>query len=198
MKEILNKTYKELCEYFKTNKSLKPWENYFSQPKMVEWEIHHILEDKYERLANFKEKNNIIHDKDNLVFVNPLEHLILHIKIMEENKESRKRWNYRWEIIENDKFGVFDYCLPWLNDYYSGFRDFHGKYNYRLNRINLFEGIKNKKYEYFEIINYLISLTNDEDCWKLSNLWYEYVWNKENNIKLYNEFKIWKELNYGK
>lgn len=171
-KEILNllyKSYIECCDYLK-KKYGKVNGNYFltesfksvnSKIKRTKegLYIHHLDEDKAIMLSNkeYAIKNTYkyqLHDR--LVYCNLLEHLILHIKIMEHPHKNKN-------INENVGIGgVVNFIVPELNDIYSG-AIYTG---WRKPSVEL---IRNLEDTYIQILDYFINKSKIHKIYKLDS-----------------------------
>ena len=107
--------------------------------------IHHIDEDKAIMLSNksFAKKYPFDFQRANrLVYCNLLEHLLLHIKIMEEPKPINKR-----ELVGYG--GVFNFIIPQLNDIFNNIK-------YKQNwQQQVKKNVFNQKKQYFNYLKYL-------------------------------------------
>lgn len=126
IEKMLKMDYEECCKFLK-KKYGKIKEPYFLNEKCISTNprikraieglyIHHIDEDKAIMLSEKEAaKNNpwAYQQGDRLVYCNLLEHLVLHIKIMEYPNPDRPG-----TIVGEG--GVFDFIIPELNDIYSG------------------------------------------------------------------------------
>lgn len=105
---------------------------------------HHIDEDKAILLSNdiFAINNPYEYQKaDRLVYCNILEHLILHIKIVEENTNSGNGIN-----------GIFTFICPQINDYFNGYQF---KQQYLINEYSL---VENNFEDYIKILKYFLQI----------------------------------------
>ena len=125
----LDMSYSELCQYL-VNKYGPAQHDYFVNEKCKSknakvsrtsegLECHHADEDKAIMLSHPKwaAKNPFDYQKaERLVYCNVLEHLILHMKIVEEprNKQANK-------MELPGLVGVVNYLCPQINDYYNGY-----------------------------------------------------------------------------
>ena len=111
---------------------------------------HHIDEDKAIMLSTdrFAINNPYEYQKaDRLVYCNALEHLTLHIKIVEEPR------NEDANILELQGIGgAINFLCPQINDYYNGY-DF--KQQYLKNIYNL---IENNFDDYIGILKYFLNV----------------------------------------
>ena len=110
--------------------------------------IHHIMENKVAKLSDSDIAVQCPFDyqkAENLVYCNYLEHLLLHIKIVEEHKDN-----------SNDSLigirGIVTYICPELNEYYCGLRDFE---SWRLNCLDM---VKENYEDYIELLKYFIQI----------------------------------------
>ncbi|WP_391591784.1 hypothetical protein MCAV_07570 [[Mycoplasma] cavipharyngis] len=127
IQQMLNLTYDQCCEYLKQKHGLVK-KNYFSNEQCLSSVqsikrtktdglfIHHIDEDKAIMLSDpkFAIKNPFAYQLANrLVYCDYLEHLVLHIKILEyphKDKNPHEKVGYG---------GIFNFLIPELNDIYS-------------------------------------------------------------------------------
>lgn len=183
---LLNMTYEQCCQYLQKKYGKVPYD-YFTDEKCNSKNknnsktnqgliIHHIDEDKGVSLSEKKEaKNNPFkyQKADRLVYCNYLEHLILHIKIVEYNKKlTIKEYNFYfdpkneilkkpiWWYVKGDEIyygagGIFNYIVPELNDIYVGVT-FNEKW--KQNCANL---IINRKNDYLKCIKKIKNLGFD-------------------------------------
>ncbi len=120
---------------------------------------HHIDEDKAIMLSNdsYAIKNPYEYQKaERLVYCNVLEHLILHIKIVEEprNKDAN-------ELEIQGIGGVINFICPQINDYYNGF-EFKQPY-----LIKIYSLIENNFEDYIRVLKYLLDTIDDNPLYKL-------------------------------
>lgn len=111
---------------------------------------HHIDEDKAIMLSNDKYaiNNPFEYQKaDRLVYCNILEHLILHVKIVEGPKPKNAN------IFEAQGLGgVVNYICPQLNDFYNGF-----EYK-RAYEQNIFGVVADNFEDYIDVLQYFIEV----------------------------------------
>lgn len=197
IKRILNLSYEEYISELKEKYGLVPG-NYFlndtyrtKNTKITRGNeglyIHHIDEDKAILLGNpeyAKKKAFHFQEADRLVYCNLLEHLILHIKIIENPHPDQ----YPNEDVGVG--GVFGFMIPELNDIYSGIT-YHLEWKKRA-----IENIIDLKKEYLECIRYLMKL---ERKFPLSNYLTSFNywignWELQNNQEIFKSIEqIWKE-----
>lgn len=115
-------------------------------------ECHHIDEDKAIMLSSprYAARNPFEYQKaERLVYCNVLEHLILHIKIVEEPRS--------WEANQLELpgiGGIINFLCPQINDYYNG-------YEYkREHQIRKFEKIADNFDDYIGVLNYLLGIVD--------------------------------------
>lgn len=116
-------------------------------------ECHHIDEDKAIMLSTTQYAINNPFDyqkADRLVYCNILEHLILHIKIVEE---PRHIFANMFELPGIG--GVVNFICPMVNDYYGGYQ-FKRQY-----LVNLFKVIENNFDDYIDILKYFLKATRN-------------------------------------
>ena len=120
---------------------------------------HHIDEDKAIMLCNdkFAINNPFKYQKaDRLVYCNALEHLILHIKIVEEprNKDANK-------MELQGIGGAINFLCPQINDYYNG-------YEFKQQWLkNIFSVIENNFDDYIDILRYFLAVVEKHPLYKL-------------------------------
>jgi len=116
---------------------------------------HHIDEDKAILLSNDKcaANNPFEYQKaDRLVYCNVLEHLILHIKIVEECESPLELQGIG---------GAVSFICPQINDFFNGC---NFKQQYLINSYSL---IKNNFEDYISILNYFLTILEDKPLHKL-------------------------------
>lgn len=165
----LRMTYSELVEYLLKKYGSAKYDYFRTEscksknPKVSRTNeglyCHHIDEDKAIMLCDdrFATDNSFEYQKaDRLVYCNVLEHLILHIKIIEEprNKNANKM-----EI--QGLGGVRNYFIPQINDYYNGY-DFRRQY-----LKDTFNIIKDNFDDYINILKYLLKVAEENPLYKL-------------------------------
>lgn len=115
---------------------------------------HHIDEDKAIKLSEDKyaSMNPYEYQKaDRLVYCNILEHLLLHVKIVEEPR------NIDANIDEFQGIGgVIAFMCPQINDYYNGYK-FKKQY-----LINIYNQVENNFEDYIYILKYLLEVVSDK------------------------------------
>ena len=120
---------------------------------------HHIDENKAILLSNdkFAINNPFEYQKANrLVYCNVLEHLILHIKIVEEPKNENAN---QMEI--QGIGGAVCFICPQINDYFNGY-EFKQQY-----LINIFSLIENNFNDYIDILKYFLDVVEKNPIYKL-------------------------------
>jgi hypothetical protein len=140
---------------------------------------HHIDEDKAIMLAEdkFAANNPFAYQKaDRLVYCNVLEHLILHIKIMEKPKDSEAN-EYELQGIG----GVYNYMCPQINDYFNGYIF---KQQWVITAFNL---IENNFEDYIKILKYLFRVAETNSLYTkiIRKEKISVGWNKEIVKKVY-------------
>ncbi len=175
---LLNKYGKATHDYFR-NESCKS-----KNPKVSRTSeglyCHHIDEDKAIMLSNdkFAPNNPYEYQKaDRLIYCNILEHLILHIKIMEEPRNAEAN-----EFELQGIGGVYNFICPQINDYYNG---------YVFNQqwlITAFNLIKNNFDDYIDILKYILNIAENNPLYSLiiNKKKLSIGWNKEIVKKVYN------------
>lgn len=115
-------------------------------------ECHHIDEDKAIMLSSpqYAARNPFEYQKaERLVYCNVLEHLILHIKIVEEPRPLEAN-----EMELPGIGGIINFLCPQINDYYNG-------YEYkREHQIRKFEKIADNFDDYIGVLNYLLGIVD--------------------------------------
>lgn len=121
--------------------------------------LHHIDEDKafqlsVDKLAGIQPYR--YQKADRLVYCNVLEHLILHIKIIEESLKKE---------IDNRQMngigGAVSFIYPQINDYYNGY-EFHQQYIK-----NIFNNIKENYDDYINILRYFLNIVKDDSFYSI-------------------------------
>lgn len=199
--KIKNYNYKEYCEYLQ-NKYGKARFGYYTenwnQRKNITRTkegliIHHIKEDKAIMLSNsiFAKKNPYEYQSaDNLTYCNYLEHLLLHILIVEENATNN---NKKEEVGIG---GIINFIVPELNDWYSGY------YQEKVNnswQYNCYIVVKDNEDVFLELIKRYLIFVIDNYCdireisrryYSPKRLFRSYnsnfgLWKNENNLYIY-------------
>ncbi len=193
--------YMEIVEYLKDKYGLVP-KNYFTKGGNKTQGItrgneglyiHHIDEDKMILLSNKIGNHPVVNDgllnenqinlvekefqkADRLVYCDLLEHLLLHLKIVEEPKP----------LISEVKVGIggiVNFIVPELNDIYSGIQ-----YNQEWKQEVVLKVI-DRKSDFFKLLKYGIKNLNIERDEYISSLpLNSFIWEQENNFKLFKEF----------
>ena len=156
-------TYNEYCEYLQ-NKYGKAKLGYFTE----NWTkrknitrtkegliIHHIKEDtaimlSKEELARLQPYE--YQSVDNLAYCNYLEHLLLHILIVEENATREDK------EAEVGIGGIINFIVPELNDWYSGY--FKGK-DSKAWQVNCYKIVKDNEDTYLALIERYLNFVKD-------------------------------------
>lgn len=192
--EVKSLKYREYCDYLK-KKYGSAKENYFDGSFKKNKNVsrtkeglicHHICEDRAILLSTpeYAEQCPFEYQKaENLCYCDYLEHLLLHIMIVEEPKPDNP-----FEIVGYGGATVF--IIPELNDVYSGFIT---KQQWRANCHKL---IINDKNVYFKLLQRLAlaSDAEEQDFFTSFNERYG-IWKKENNKKLFEEIEdnLWND-----
>ncbi len=169
IKNQLKMTYDELVDYllkkygpaqydYFCNESCKSKNSKVSRTNEGLY-CHHIDEDKAILLSNdkFAVNNPFEYQKANrLVYCNVLEHLILHIKIVEEPKNENAN---QMEI--QGIGGAICFICPQINDYFNGY-EFKQQY-----LINIFSLIENNFNDYIDILEYFLDVVEKNPIYKL-------------------------------
>ncbi|TDV24313.1 hypothetical protein BCF59_0272 [Mycoplasmopsis mustelae] len=203
---LLTLTYQQCCDFLR-NKYGEINGNYFvkencktKNQKITRGNeglhIHHIDEDKAIMLSNrhFAILNPFEYQKgERLIYCNLLEHLVLHIKIIEHphpNKNSLETVGWG---------GLFNFMIPELNDMYSGFNGYKES-SIKQYKIKLRETIIDYKKEYFMCLKYLMKIDKTyfifylKSFHKICNRDYDDNINKRIYKRIY---FLWKEVNSG-
>ena len=169
IKKELNMTYDDLVRYllqkyghskydYFCNESCKSKNHKVSRTDEGLY-CHHIDEDKAIMLSNDKYAPNNPYEyqkADRLVYCNVLEHLLLHIKIVEEPKNRNANKNELQGIG-----GAINLIIPQINDYYNGF-EFKQPH-----LIKIFSLIDNNFNDYIEILKYFLDIIEEIPLYKL-------------------------------
>lgn len=167
--ELLEMTYNELCNYY-----IKKYGNvkydYFSTPecKSVQkknsrtkegLEIHHIDENKHPLLSAgwAKDMPFECQKADRLVYVNVLEHLLLHIKIFEETNP---------KVIIMSRPGIY-FLSNRINEYFSD--DYQPKGWHE----NMFKSIVDNYDDYLDVLFYHLNVFSQKASLKRQLLFKE-------------------------
>lgn len=168
IKNQLKMTYDELVDYllkkygpaqydYFCNESCKSKNSKVSRTNEGLY-CHHIDENKAILLSNdkFAVTNPFEYQKANrLVYCNVLEHLILHIKIVEEPKNENAN---QMEI--QGIGGAVCFICPQINDYFNGY-EFKQQY-----LINIFSLIENNFNDYIDILEYFLDVVEKNPIYK--------------------------------
>lgn len=152
----LQMTYSELCDYLK-EKYGEALFDYFSNPECKSKNrkvsrtseglfCHHVFEDKYDNLGNLKMARTQPFDaqrKENLVYCNYIEHLILHLKI---NANAKSLFLEAFEINYFFNSKGFIWIANEINDLFKN-NGSHVEW-----RNNCFNAIKDDFYDYVSIL----------------------------------------------
>lgn len=168
IKKEMNMTYSELTKYLQSKYGLAKYDYFRKEtcksknPKNARGNegliIHHIDEDKAIQLSNPARalKNPFDYQKaDRLVYCNYIEHLLLHLKIIEEPRHP----------LANPKEipglgGAINYIIPELNDFYMG-KSFSREYY-----IIAFDLVKENYKDYIEILKKVKTIIENNDTYK--------------------------------
>ena len=153
--DMFDKTYDELVECF-LNKHGAAKYDYFHTPECKSFqkknsrtkeglEIHHIDENRYPDLSEFKDAPFECQKADRLVYVNVLEHLLLHIKIDEECKKGINPYN---------KTSLGHPGIIWISERINGY--FMYSSNLKGWNLNMFKVISDYFDDYVAILTYYI------------------------------------------
>ncbi|MDE5949926.1 MAG: hypothetical protein K2G54_03550 [Malacoplasma sp.] len=191
IEKMLTFSYEECCNYLK-NKYGEIKKNFFTNPSCKYPNnsikrgkdglfIHHIDEDKAIMLsvAEYAIKNPFEYQHGSrLVYCNLLEHLVLHIKIV-ENPNPNQNKNENVGIG-----GVFNYIVPELNDIYSGI-------NYEKNwKKKVVELVIDFEEDYFRCLEYLMKISDKDLKSYLTSFNFLFrKWQLSNNEKIFEKIK---------
>lgn len=169
IKKELNMTYEELVNYLLAKYGPAKYDYFCTEAcKSKNSKVsrtseglycHHIDEDKAIMLSNdkFAPNNPYEYQKaDRLVYCNVLEHLILHIKIVEEprNKNANK-------MELQGIGGAINLLIPQINDYYNGF-EFKQPH-----LIKIYSLVENNFDDYIGILKYFLEVIEEIPLYKL-------------------------------
>lgn len=168
IKKELTMTYSELIEYFLNKYGVAKYDYFCNEScKSKNAKVsrtneglycHHIDEDKAIMLSNdkFAAMNPWKYQKaERLVYCNALEHLILHIKIVEEPKNVDAN---KMEI--QGIGGAINFLCPQINDFYNGY-EFKQQY-----LINIYSIIENNFEDYIDILKYFLKTIKKNPLFK--------------------------------
>lgn len=121
--------------------------------------------------------------KENIVYCDYLEHLLLHILICKypANEVSGK-------VLHVGLGGIVDYIAPELNDVYSGFESNQAW------RKRCHDKIKNDKDVYLQLLKQFIDIEKNDERFSLALLCHSYhaqygLWSEERNSEIYEEIE---------
>ena len=169
IKRQLDMTYSELVEYLLKKYGQAKYDYFCTEScKSKNSKVsrtseglycHHIDEDKAIMLSNdkFAPNNPFEYQKaDRLVYCNALEHLILHVKIVEEpkNKDANK-------MELQGIGGAVNFLCPQINDYYNGY-EFKQPH-----LIKIYSLIENNFDDYIYILKYFLNIVEEKPLLKL-------------------------------
>ena len=169
VKKELGMGYAELVEYLLKKYGAAKGDYFVSEscktknrnvPRTSEGlECHHIDEDKAIMLSDSRwaVKNPFSYQKaDRLVYCNVLEHLILHVKIVEGPR------NMEANPMEIPGLGgIMNYLCPQINDYYNG-------YEYkRPYEVKKFELISDNYDDYIEVLRHFLDIVTADPSYIL-------------------------------
>ena len=169
IKKQLDMTYSELVEYLLKKYGPAKYDYFCTEScKSKNSKVsrtseglycHHIDEDKAIMLSNdkFALNNPFEYQKaDRLVYCNALEHLILHVKIVEEpkNKDANK-------MELQGIGGAVNFLCPQINDYYNGY-EFKQPH-----LIKIYSLIENNFDDYIYILKYFLNIIEEKPLLKL-------------------------------
>lgn len=184
--KLLDKYGKVEGNYFLSEDSLKP--NQEIKRGSQGLYIHHTNEDKAIELSNSESVMAYKYPFDwqlaeNLVYCNLLEHLLLHVKIVE--KDIKMKGQQRLSpIFAVGIGGVLNFLLPELLDIYSGI-----KYKASWKK-EVVKQVINYREEFIDIVIYLQKLNGYEwdEVFGIKSFYRnKYIWDEEQNDELINE-----------
>ena len=180
-------TYLEYCDYLQQKYGIGLCnymsENYRIQSKCKRTKdgliAHHKMEDRAIMLSNveFAKANPYEYQlKENIVYCDYLEHLLLHILICKYPAEDKNPD----EIVGFG--GAYEFLIPELNDVYSGW------VTKQAWRKICYDKIINNKDVYLELLKLFVQIEhiNPQELCRSFNSIYG-IWSNENNRQLYNE-----------
>lgn len=192
IKQMLNMNYDECCNYLKqkygiitksyfTDETCKSATNSIKRGKEGLY-IHHIDEDKAILLSTpaYAIKNPFSYQMgERLVYCTLLEHLVLHIKIMEyphPNKNPDEMVGFG---------GIFNFQMPELNDIYSGIQY---KPEWKKKVVSQIIDLED---DYFYCIEYLIKKFKSFPLGIYTRSFNEQfqIWDSKNNKKIYEKIE---------
>ena len=169
IKKELEMTYNELVEYLLNKHGAAKYDYFCNEScKSKNTKVsrtseglfcHHIDEDKAIMLSNdkFAVNNPWEYQKaERLVYCNALEHLILHIKIVEEPKNADAN-----EMELQGIGGAICFLCPQINDFYNGYQ-FKQQY-----LINIYSLIENNFDDYIDILKYFLAIIEKNPLYRL-------------------------------
>ena len=165
----LKMTYDELVQYLLKKYGAAKYDYFLTEtcksknPKVSRTSeglyCHHIDEDKAIMLCNdeFAANNPFEYQKaERLVYCNVLEHLILHIKIVEEPRNENAN---KMEL--QGIGGAINFLCPQINDYYNGYQ-FKRDY-----LIKIYSIIEDNFDDYINILRYFLDVIEKHPLYKL-------------------------------
>lgn len=192
--EVSSLTYLQYCDYLqakygkgKYNYMTKTWDRNSKVSRTKEGLLcHHKCEDRCIMLATKEIAMKFPYawqEKDNLVYCNYLEHLLLHVLICKyPSPETPKH-------MQVGVGGAINFLIPELNDFYSGWST---EQAWRKTCLGV---VKNDKEVYLAIIKQLKDINKEKNLFDEGDLCSSYnaqygLWNKRNNLRLYAEIKL--------
>ena len=189
-KNVEKLNYLEYCDYLQKKYGIGLCDymtpNWTKNPKVTRTKdglyAHHKYEDHAIMLSHPEYAKNNPYEwqkKENIVYCNLLEHLLLHILIC-ENPAENKNVNERVGIG-----GVVNYIVPELNDVYSGWVSKHAWqrncHNIIINNKDVYMVLLKRFKELYDNNPFIIN-----NLYRSDNVKYG-TWPKENNYELYDE-----------
>lgn len=199
--KIKNFTYLEYCDYLqdKYGIGLSDYmtKSYNPNPKCKRTKegliVHHKMEDTMIMLS---EKRIAMicpfewQEKQNIVYCDYLEHLLLHILICKYPSEDKM------PLANVGVGGVINFIVPELNDLYSGWETKQAW------RKNCHDKVINNKDVYFELLKLFITVEKDNVDFDISDLCRSFnekygIWTNKQNNKIYDKIEsLYKEVFY--
>lgn len=187
---VKNLTYLEYCDYLQQKYGISKYDYFFNENYNKDRRVsrtneglvtHHKMEYKAIMLSNsnFAKLVPFEYQKNyNLVYCDYLEHLLLHVMIVEE---------YLISNINSGNAvglgGVINFISPELNDVYSGFKTKQGW------RQKCFDKVINDKDIYLDILKRCYDCYPIIKCYTSSFNAPFGIWSNENNKKIYREIQ---------
>lgn len=191
--KVKDYTYLEYCDYLQNKYGIglcdymtKLWTKNRKVTRTKEGLLaHHKFEDHAIKLSSpeYAKRNPFEwQSAENIVYCDYLEHLFLHILICEFPADNH---NLNESVGGG---GIFEYLIPQLNDFYSGWKP---NKEWEQNCYNL---IKNDKAVYLALVKRFKEFYEDNPAFKIEFLLYSYneqfgLWSKTLNQEIFEEIK---------